>query len=125
MGVIDRLATIRSGKAVVPDKSPKYQEYLERIRWKGEIYCQACGSPLRRVPCDRKWYNLPSYNPMTGAKLTDTQRFGSTGLMVCEQYEAGRSAAPIFGAAVSFQDYFADLRVHDHGMYYVDKPPLE
>jgi hypothetical protein len=106
----------------------KKDSYIDSIRWKGEIYCPNCGSPLMRIPSSSRWFEAPNYNPMTGAKLTDREMYGDTGLMVCQKWEEARSKPPpamsIFDRPRSFQAYFEAQERPSHGMYYTDKPPL-
>ncbi len=97
------------------------QAYIDSIRWDGEIYCASCGSTLTRLPVQDNWYALPRYDPKTGRTLTDVERYGPTGLMVCERdYEFAKTS--IFHR--SPQAYFKQMEKSDHALYYVDQPPL-
>jgi len=134
MGLIERLQEIRSGPgpSAIYDKSKRRLDFIESIRWDGEIYCGRCKSPLIRVPADKYWYDMPFYNPKTGAMLSYQERFGELGLMVCEKWEDARKSSMMVEMVLSgnrtFQKAFEQMNpglVMNHGMYYVDKPPLE
>ena len=108
------------------DTSRKRQEYIDSIRWKGELFCPACSSTLERVPINRHWYEDPIYDPMTGLKLGWAGRHGPTGLMVCAEREKERLTGPYaYMSDQSFQGAFEKMEKTRHGMYFVDKPPLE
>lgn len=97
------------------------QAYIDSIRWDGEIYCASCGSTLTRIPTQSDWYAMPRYDPKTGRTLTEVERFGPTGLMVCaKDMEMSRLSA----FHRSPQSYFKNMDKPDHALYYVDQPPL-
>jgi len=123
MDVIERLSRIRSGPGVPLISDSKRKAYIESIRWKGEIYCPACKSTLKRVPIQEKWYETPSYDPFTGATLSFVQQHGPIGLMVCSLDEEPRMSILSYSGP-SFQKQFSDMDRPRHGMYYVDTPPL-
>lgn len=129
MGLIDRLSRVNSARKPLGQPPPpmapsgKRAAFIESIRWKGEIYCRNCGSVLKRVPVAQDWYKEPRYNPMTGAELSEVERYGNEGLMVCADFEE-RRLSMMLSFRASFQTNFADMHIPDHGMYYTDKPPL-
>jgi hypothetical protein len=118
----------RPSKAL-PDSAPPPDPgdgFREAIRWKGEIYCQRCGSVLERVPISTRWFEAPIFDPFTGGPLTNEQRFGPTGLMVCAKWEKDRmDPVSIPYRLPSPQQQFAKGERSDHGMYYTDTPSIE
>lgn len=111
-----------------PDPDGPYrgsrEEYIESIRWKGEIYCRACRAELKRVPISDKWYEAATYDPFDGHELSFVEQHGPTGLMVCSQYEVARLKSMSIYGPPSPQRMFEKMEISRHGLYYVDTPPL-
>jgi hypothetical protein len=105
-------------------------EYLDAIKWRGEVYCRVCGSTLQRMPWQKEWYSIPGFDPMTGTRLSDIERYGNAALMACQKYEEDRVSPTRPAYSVfeyrpkAFQYYFEEREIPDHSMYYTNTPPL-
>ena len=112
-------------QAPTPPSPAKREEYIESIRWKGEIYCRACKAELKRLPIEKKWYEAPTYDPFDGHELSFVEQYGTQALMACSKYETERTSPtrPMYYPP-SFQELFERMEHPRHGLYYVDTPPL-
>lgn len=113
--LFDPVGTMPTWKPIAA--SPRDQ-FNEKIRWRGEIYCVECGSTLERITITREEEHI-TYDPQTGTKIVPKP---TRGLMVCSYSEPGPYT---WMYKPDFREYYKDMKPSKHAMFYVDSPPLD